>query len=87
MSFNHDSSKKALEIAFYRRNKRPNHPVLIFNHIQENQTLYQKYLGMILDDKLNLAEHLKYITDNKVKKSIGQLRKRQMILPRRSLYT
>ena len=87
MSFNHDSSKKALEIAFYRRNKRPNHPVLIFIHIQENQTPYQKHLGMILDDKLNLGEHLKYISDSKVKKSIGQLRKRQMILPRRFLFT
>ena len=87
MSFNHDSSKQALEVAFYRKNKRPTHPVLIFNHIQENQTPYQKHLGMIQDDKLNLGEHLKYITNNKVNKSIRQLRKLQMILPRRSLVT
>ena len=39
---------------------------------------------MILDDKLNFREHWKYIT-NKVNKSIGLLRKLQMILPRRSL--
>ena len=42
---------------------------------------------MIQDDKLNLGEHLKYITNNKVNKSIRQLRKLQMILPRRSLVT
>ena len=39
---------------------------------------------MFLDNKLNFGEHLKYIT-NKVNKSIGLLRKLQMILPRRSL--
>ena len=41
---------------------------------------------MFLDNKLNFGEHLKYIT-NKVNKSIGLLRKLQMILPRRSLVT
>ena len=41
---------------------------------------------MFLHDKLNFGEHLKYITD-KVNKSIGLLRKLQMILPRRSLIT
>ena len=38
---------------------------------------------MLLDDKLNFGEHLKYIT-NKVSKSIGLLGKLQMILPGRS---
>ena len=37
---------------------------------------------MFLDKKINLGEHLKYIT-NKVNKSIGLLRKLQMILQRR----
>ena len=41
---------------------------------------------MFLDNKLNLGRHLKYIT-NKVKKSVGLLRKLQMILSRRSLVT
>ena len=39
-----------------------------------NQTPYQKYLCMFLDNKLNFSEHLKYIT-NKANKSIGLLRK------------
>ena len=41
---------------------------------------------MFLDNKLNFCEHLKYIT-NKVNKSIGLLRKLQMILPSWSLVT
>ena len=41
---------------------------------------------MFLDGKLDFGEHLQYIT-NKVNKSIGLLRKLQLILPRRSLVT
>ena len=41
---------------------------------------------MFLEDKLNLGEHLKYIT-NKVNNSIGLLPKLRMILPRQSLVT
>ena len=77
MSFSPDFYKQAQEVVFSRKIKRPNHPVLIFNNIQVNQTPYQKHLH----DKLNFGEHLKYIT-NKVNKSIGLLRKLQMILPR-----
>ena len=86
MSFNPDPSKQAQEVIFSRKIKKPNHPELIFNNIPVNQTPYQKHLGMFLDSKLNFSEHLKYIT-NKVNKSIGLLRKLQLILPRRSLVT
>ena len=41
---------------------------------------------MLLDNKLNFGEHLKYIT-NKVNKFIGLLHKLQIILPRRPLLT
>ena len=86
IGFNPDPSKEAQEVIFSRKIKKPNHPELIFNNIPVNQTSYQKHLGMFLDNKLNFGEHLKYIT-NKVNKSIGLLRKLQMILPRRSLVT
>ena len=86
MSFNPDPSKQAQEVIFSRKIKKPNHPELIFNNIPVNQTLYQKRLGMLLDDELNFGEHLKYIS-NKVNKSIGLLHKLQLILPRRSLVT
>ena len=85
MSFNTDSSKQAQEVVFSRKIKKLNYSELIFN-IPVNQASYQKHLGMFLDNKLNFGEHLKYIT-NKVNKSIGLLRKLQMILPRRSLVT
>ena len=81
MSFNTDPSKQAQEVIFSRKIKKPNHSELIFNNIPSNQTSYHKHLGMFLDNKLNFGEHLKYIT-NKVRKSIGLLRKLQMSLPR-----
>ena len=86
MSFNHDPSRQAQEVIFSRKIKKPNHPELILNNIPVNQTSYQKHFGMFLDNKLNFGEHLKYIT-NKVNKSIGLLRKLQMILWVRSLVT
>ena len=86
MSFNHDPSRQAQEVIFSRKIKKPNHPELILNNIPVNQTSYQRHLGMFLDNKLNFLEHLKYIT-NKVNKSIGLLRKLQMILWVRSLVT
>ena len=78
MSFNPDPSKQAQEVIFSRKIKKPNHPELIFSNIPVNQTPYQKHLDMFLDDKLNFCEHLKYIT-KKVNKSIGLLRKFQLI--------
>ena len=86
MSFNHDPSRQAQEVIFSRKIKKPNHPELILNNIPVNQTSYQRHLGMFLDNKLNFLERLKYIT-NKVNKSIGLLRKLQMILWVRSLVT
>ena len=81
-----DSSKQAQEVIFFRKIKKPSHPVSIFNNIQVSQTPYQKHLGMFLDDKLNICKHLKYIT-NKVNKTPGLLCKFQMILPRQSIVT
>ena len=86
MSFNHDPSRQAQEVIFSRKIKKPNHPELILNNISVNPTSYQRHLGMFLDNKLNFREHLKDIT-NKVNKSIGLLRKLQMILWGRSLVT
>ena len=59
--------------------------MLIFNNIPVNQTRYRKHLGMVLDDKLNFGEHLKYIT-KKVNKPIELLRKLQMILSLVTIY-
>ena len=55
MSFRFDSKSH-----FSRKIKKPNHPVLIFNNNQVIQ-IHTKNT-MFLDHKLNLREHLKYIT-------------------------
>ena len=86
MSFNPDPFKQAQEVIFSRKIKKPNHPVLIFNNNHVIQTPYQKHLGLVVDEKLNFGEHLRYIA-NKVNKSTGLPRKLPKCLPRRSLVT
>ena len=62
------------------------HPSVYFNNIPVSSTSVHKHLGMLLDDKLSYEHHLKSVL-NKVKKTIGLLRKFQQILPRQSLIT
>ena len=62
------------------------HPNVYFNSFLVSSTSVQKHLGMLLDDKLSYEHHLKFVL-NKVKKTIGLLRKFQQILPRQSLIT
>ena len=59
------------------------HPSVYFNNIPVSSTSVHKHLGMLLDDKLSYEHHLKSVL-NKVKKTIGLLRKFQQILPRQS---
>ena len=61
MSFNPDPSKEAQEVTFSLKIKKPSHPVLILNNNHVIQTPYQKDIGLILDEKLNFGEHLRYI--------------------------
>ena len=86
MIFNPDLSKQAQEVIFSRKIKKLLHPTLLFNNIRESNSLFQKHLGLILDIKLNLSEHIKSIT-KKISKTIGALHKFQQILPRSSLLT
>ena len=46
----------------------------------------QKHLGLTLDDRLTFGEHLTNVS-NKIRKTIGLLRKLQNILPRAALLT
>ena len=86
ISFNPGPSKQAQEVIFSRKIKKPSHPVLISSNNWIIQTPYQKHLGLILEEKLNFGEYLRYIA-NKVYTSIGLLRKLQKYLPRQSLVT
>ena len=86
MSFNPDPSKQAQEIIFSRKKMKSTHPSVYFNDIPINSTSVHKHLGMLLDDKSSYEHHLKFVL-NKIKKTIGLLRKFQQILPRQSLIT
>ena len=86
MSFNLDPSKQAQEIIFSRKKMKPSYPSVYFNNIPVSSTSVHKHLGILLDDKLSYEHHLKSVL-NKVKKTIGILRKFQQILPRHSLIT
>ena len=59
---------------------------MYFNNIPVSSASVHKHLGMLLDDKLSYERHLKFVL-NKVKKTIGLVRKFQQILPNQSLIT
>ena len=88
MSFNPSkrTRKQAQETIFSRKKMKSSHPSVYFNNIPVSSTSVHKHLGMLLDDKLSYEHHLKSVL-NKVKKTIGLLRKFQQILPRQSLIT
>ena len=56
------------------------HHSLTFNDIPVGQSYSQKHLRIVLDNKLNLEEHLKFIS--KVNIIIGVIRGFQNVLPR-----
>ena len=78
MSFNPDPSKQAQKIIFSRK-KIKSCPSVYINNISVSSTSVHKHLGMLLDDKLSYEHHLKFVL-NKVKKTIGLLRKFQQSL-------
>ena len=86
MSFNPDPSKQAQEIIFSRKVNKDYHTPLAFNNNNVPETDSQKHLGIILDNRLSFANHLKMIL-NKVNKTVGLLRKLHNILPRPALLT
>ena len=86
MTFNPDRSKQAQEIIFSRKLKEATHPPFHFNNNNVSQVNSYKHLGVILDVKLTLEEHLK-IVFNKTNKTIGLLRKLSNLLPRQALVT
>ena len=86
MSFNPDSNKKAQGLIFSRRVQTTNNPLLFSNENVVLKITLQKHLGLILDSKFNFSEHLKTIFQ-KTNKTIGLLRKLQILLPRAPLIT
>ena len=86
MSSNPDPCKQAQEIIFSRKKMKSFHPNAYFNNISVSSTSVHKHLGMLLDDKLGYEHYLKFVL-NKIKETIGLLRKFQQSPPRHTLIT
>ena len=86
MLFNPDPTKPAQEVLFSRKKQNQIYPTVSLNNIQVEKVLYQKHLGLILDQKLNFKQH----TDcaiSKINKGIAVIKKLRYSLPRKSLVT
>ena len=84
MNFNPDPNKQAQEIIFSRKKTASLHPVVYFDNKPVKSSQIHKHLEMILNSNLSYEHHIKYILI-KVNKTIGLLRKFQLILRRHSL--
>ena len=58
MSFNPGLRKPAQGVLFSRKNSNISHPVIYFNNVHLQRANQQKYLGIILDEKLNFKSHI-----------------------------
>ena len=86
MLFNPDPKNPAQEVIFSRKKQSQSHPTISLNNIHMERASYQRHLGIIIDEKLNLKQHV----DNvilKVDKGISEIKKLRHSLPRKSLIT
>ena len=86
MLYNPDPNKQAIEICFFYERDNKSYPSSVFNDIKLQLANSQKYLGLILDSKLDFNEHI----ENKINKSnkiIGIMKIFSLILSRKSLLT
>ena len=86
MNFNTDPNKQAQEVIFSRKKTASLHPVVYFDNKPVKSTQIHKHLDIMLDSNLSYEHHIKSIL-NKVNKTVGLLRKFQLILPRYFLIT
>ena len=86
MLFNPDPNKPVQEVLFPRKNKVQVHPTINLNNIQVERTSYQKHLGILLDEKLNLKQYIDSAIP-KISKGISVIKKLRHSLPRKSLFT
>ena len=69
MSFRSEPSKQAQEVIFFGKLRKINHLSSYSKNNPIEQISLQKHLGIILDAKLNLQEHIKNLL-TKVKKTL-----------------
>ena len=59
MAFNPEPTKQVQEVAFSKKTQESFHPNLYFSNFVVEKVQIQKYLGLKLDKKISLKEHLK----------------------------
>ena len=79
MSFDPDPQKQVVELLFSRERNEKDHPVILFNKMNEH-----KHLGIILKSELSFSAHIKAVI-SKTKKGIGLLKYRSKCLPSHTL--
>ena len=82
MLFNPGSSKRAQEVLFSRKKKIQVHPIVSLNNVQVERVSSQKYLGILLNEKLNFKQHID-IAISKVNKGISVIKKLRHNLSRK----
>ena len=73
MIFNSDINKQAQDVTFFLETSEVKWSSLTFNGTYVTQSKIQKHLGMFLDSKLDLKEHIKNVL-NKQNNSRSQTR-------------
>ena len=58
-SFNSDPTKQAKEVVCSKNLSKERHPLITFNDHHIIASSSHKYLGLILDEKISFAEHVK----------------------------
>ena len=86
MVFNPYLSKQVQEITFSQKTYIVSHVKVNLNNSPVVQSTYQKYLGLYLDEKLNLSHHIKEKI-SKAYRIIRVIKRLQNNLPRQSLFT
>lgn len=59
ISFNPDKNKHVKQVVFSRKHSKPRHPQLLFNNLSVTCSSLQKYLGILLDEKLGFTNLIK----------------------------
>ena len=67
MNFNRDPSKQSQEVIFCRKTVKVSQPSITINTAPVVHTAWPKHLGLYLDEKLNVHDHIsaKYLKANK----------------------
>ena len=81
MSFNPDYTKQAEQIIFSSKSIKAVHPPIYFNISAVVTVLYHKHIGLVLDESLTFAEHIKEAVI-KARRGIGIIRFMARYVPR-----